>query len=248
VLGLLRNPVARHITCILTDVVGKNTAGRLYDLFNFALPKVASFEDEYFKLNNSSKVADLKSQYLAMLSQIPGDELGRMNLNSGHDLIFQIDGLNILHAMMLIDFKMFLADDILVKVDRATMGVALEGREPLLDNKLVEYACALPKEYKYKNGISKSILRDILYRYVPREMVERPKQGFAIPVEDLLKGELSGIFNQYVNLDRIRKEGLFNPMVISEWLMDFKTGKSKINTKLWYLFVFEMWAERWLYN
>jgi len=77
--------------------------------------------------------------------------------------------------MMLIDFKMYLAADILVKVDRATMGVSLEGREPFLDHKLIEYASALPIGYKMRNGFSKAILRDILHRYVPRSLVERPK-------------------------------------------------------------------------
>jgi asparagine synthase (glutamine-hydrolysing) len=142
---------------------------------------------------------------------------------------------------------MYLAEDILVKVDRATMGVSLEGREPFLDNKLIEFACALPLRYKLRKGVSKAVLREILYRYVPRELVERPKQGFAVPVEDWFRTDLAKLFDEYVNVDRIRREGLLNAEVVGHWRSDFLAHKTKINTKLWYLFVYEMWAEKWLH-
>jgi len=246
VLSLLHNPLTRRIIRTISGIADRGTAGRLYDLFNFALPQVASFKDQYFKLRDSARVADFKSQYLALLSQVPGDDLGRLGLDIGHELSFKTDDLNMLQSMMLTDLQMFLVDDILVKLDRATMGVSLEGREPFLDHKLIEYAVALPTQYKFKDGISKKILRDILYRYVPRQLIERPKQGFAIPIESWLQSGLAPLFHQYVEPERIRKEGILESNIIRQWKSDFIEGKIKINTKLWYLFIFEMWAERWL--
>jgi asparagine synthase (glutamine-hydrolysing) len=219
---------------------------RLYKLLGFALPRVESFRDEYFKLRDMARSNDFNAQYLALLSQIAGEDLRQLGLTGGHPLNFRTDELNFLQSMMLTDFQMFLPDDILVKVDRATMGVALEGREPFLDNKLIEFAVGLPMKYKLIKGVSKSILRDILYRYVPRAMVERPKQGFAIPVEDWFRSDLANLFNEYVNPERIRKEDLLEPTVVERWKSDFVHRKIKINTKLWYLLIFEIWAERWL--
>ena len=246
VLNLLRNPVTRRLSSTLSDFTDKNTAGVLYKFFNFALPRVESFTEAYFKLKDSSHEDGFQSQYLALLSQVPDDVLLGLGLDKGHALNFNTKDLDILQSMMLIDLRMFLVNDILVKVDRATMGCSLEGREPFLDHKLMEYAFALPTRYKHKDGISKIILRDILYKYVPREIIERPKQGFAIPVEGWLKDELSSLLDKYVNPKLIKNTGLFNPAVVEEWLQEYKTGKTKINTKLWYLFMYQMWAERWL--
>ncbi len=242
----IKNPLFKLILKTGINRLGPDGSARLYNLFNFALPKAENFRNDYFKIRDVLALGDFSEKYLSLLAQLNEEDLKNLCLPKAHRLSYCIDGLNHVQAMMINDFKRYLPDDILVKVDRATMGVSIEGREPLLDNKLIEYACTLPMKYKYKNGISKSILRDILYRYVPRYMMERPKQGFAIPVEDWLKEELSGMFDQYVNVDRIKREGLFNPVVVDGWLTDFKTGKTKINTKLWYLFVYQRWAERWL--
>ena len=148
--------------------------------------------------------------------------------------------------MMLLDLKTYLVDDILVKVDRATMSVALEGREPFLDHKIVEWTSRLPLEYKYRNGISKYLLRKVLYRYVPRNLVDRPKQGFGAPIYEWFKGELKGLYKEYLNKDRIKSAGIFNAFEVERLLSDYLSDRGVNHNKLWLFFVFELWRERWI--
>lgn len=107
--------------------------------------------------------------------------------------------------MMLYDLKTYLPDDILVKVDRATMSVALEGREPFLDHKILEWTSMLPVEFKYKNSTSKYILRKILYKYVTKELIDRPKQGFGVPIYEWFKADLKELYKEYLTPGKIKK-------------------------------------------
>jgi asparagine synthase (glutamine-hydrolysing) len=157
-----------------------------------------------------------------------------------------VNGLDPLASMMLLDLKTYLPDDILVKVDRATMSVALEGREPFLDHRIVEWTSQLPVEFKYKNGVSKYLLRKVLYKYIPKELVERPKQGFGVPIYEWFKGELKGLYKEYLNVERIKKEGLFNHLEVKRPLEDFLSDRGVNHNKLWLLFVFEMWKDKWM--
>lgn len=150
--------------------------------------------------------------------------------------------------MMLTDAKFYLPDNLLVKVDRASMSVGLEVREPLLDHKLVEYALSLPLSYKYRNRTNKYLLKKILYKYVPRELVDRPKQGFTVPLHQWLKGPLKPLALEYLNPDRIRKEGILSPVYVQDMVNDFLSGVRVTGRQIWSLLVFELWYERWLKN
>lgn len=147
------------------------------------------------------------------------------------------------------DLRYYLPDDILTKVDRATMAVGLEGREPLLDHRLVEFALRLPLHMRRGPLGTKHMLRRVLYRYVPRALLERPKQGFAIPVSRWLRGELSGLLETYLSPDRIRKAGVLDPHVVRRAVTCFREGgpaRDRIDVqKVWLLLAFEMWRERW---
>ncbi len=147
--------------------------------------------------------------------------------------------------MQAIDYKTYLADDILVKVDRASMAVGLEGRDPLLDHKIIEYVASLPVGLKYKQGTSKYILRKILYKYIPKELLERPKQGFSIPLEDWLRGDLRFLIDRYLDKERIKKQGIFNWQVIEEEKKKFLEKGIDYADHLWLLITFEMWHEKW---
>lgn len=150
-----------------------------------------------------------------------------------------------LTAMMLFDAKIYLPDDLLVKVDRASMSVGLEAREPLLDHKLVEYALSLPPRYKYSNRTTKYILKRILYKYLPRDLVDRPKRGFGAPLEQwLLNGSLKSLVLEYLNPGRIREQGIFSPDYIQETVNDFRQGVWVNPKKIWNLLAFELWYER----
>jgi len=154
----------------------------------------------------------------------------------------QVGELDIITQMQAVDFKTYLPDDILTKVDRATMAVGLEGRDPFLDQKIIEYAVSLPLEYKYPN---KNILKKILSKYLPKELFDRPKMGFGIPIDTWFKEELSFLAKKYLNPERIEQEGIFNSQIISKELNSFEKGKVNFN-RLWLILMFQMWKEKWL--
>jgi asparagine synthase (glutamine-hydrolysing) len=148
--------------------------------------------------------------------------------------------------MMAIDYQTYMVDDILQKVDRATMSVSLEGREPFLDQDIVEWAAQLPSDYKYHDGKKKYILKQIVHKYIPREIMERPKMGFGIPIETWLSNELKELVNEYLSEDNLKEHGLFNVQAIRETVTDFFNGRKEKHLKVWYLLMFKMWYKRWM--
>ena len=141
-----------------------------------------------------------------------------------------------LEKMMISDFKGYLPDDLMVKIDRSTMSASLEGREPLLDHKIIEFAASLPVSYK-KN---KEILKSILGHYIPEELFLRKKQGFGIPINDWLREDLKYLVDQYLGEELIKKYNVFDYGYISELLEAFYAKKNDDN-KVWVLLMFQMW-------
>ena len=153
---------------------------------------------------------------------------------------------NELERVLAIDYKTYLQNDILTKVDRATMSVSLEGREPLLDHRLIEFVAPLPFEYKYDGLTTKRILKDIVHDYVPKEMMNRPKAGFSLPIFTWLAGELSFLLDEYLNDDAVAETGLFNVSFVSKQVRLFKQGKLHYKPFIWKLLMFQMWYKRWM--
>jgi asparagine synthase (glutamine-hydrolysing) len=147
--------------------------------------------------------------------------------------------------MSLWDFEHYLPEDILTKVDRTTMAVSIEGREPLLDHRLAELALTLPPQLRRGDLGPKQSLKRILHRYVPRELVDRPKRGFAIPLGRWLKTELKELVSEYLAEDRIRNAGIMDARLVSEYVEAFYRGESSRSSPLWFLLSFEMWREKW---
>jgi asparagine synthase (glutamine-hydrolysing) len=156
------------------------------------------------------------------------------------------DGWDIPSGLMYCDFISYLPDDILVKVDRATMGVALEGREPFLDHRLVEYVTEMPAEYKFRNGVPKYLLKKILYRYIPEPLLRRPKHGFSIPLDGPeYRGKLEALFDHYLSEDRLRRTDLIDAGLVRRYLGRWKTGRIR-HDRLWYILCFQIWADAYL--
>ena len=153
-----------------------------------------------------------------------------------------------LNFMMAMDYQTYLLDDILQKVDRAGMSVSLEGREPFLDQRIIEWAAQLPMEYKYNNGNKKFIIKEIVHRYIPRAMMDRPKMGFGIPISTWLQNDLKPFVNQYFDPAFIEKQNIFNNDVIQGIKRSFYHGKIERAEKIWFLLMFQMWYDKWMNN
>jgi len=148
------------------------------------------------------------------------------------------------HRMMLLDSLTYLPDDILTKVDRAAMGVSLETRIPFLDYRVAELAWRLPLDTKINNGETKWPIRQVLYKYVPKVLIERTKAGFAIPVGQWIRGPLREWAADLLNEERIRREGYFNPELVQQLWQQHLSGKYDWTPRLWAILMFQAWLDK----
>lgn len=223
----------------------------IVDYINNKLPKnlkQTNIKDKYIKFQRAINSKSLEEMFQNASSYVDKKEIAKfLKINKNEDLFKKwnkIENIEFLDQMMAIDYKLFMNDDVLTKVDRATMSVSLEGREPLLDHRIIEYMARVPLDIKYRNKQGKYLLRQILYKYLPKEMVDKPKSGFQIPLNEWLRGELKPLVLKYLD-DTKLDENIFDVKEINILRKRFFEGQD-IGTTVWFILMYQMWKEKWL--
>ena len=217
------------------------------------LKNTYNFETKYRKLKNvitlqhAVDIMKLTSQYFTFnqTQELLKEPLVALPTHFDDMVSSHNDEMN---HMLAVDYKTYLVDDILTKVDRAGMSVGLEGREPLLDYRLIEFTAQLPSHFKYRDGKQKWLLKEITHKYLPKKLMDRPKQGFGVPITEWFKDELEKYFYIYLDQNRLVKEGLFNADKVIEMRDKYLDGDKESAAKLWRILMFEMWYERWVWD
>ena len=210
------------------------------------IPMMPSMGDKLHKLAEILAMKDPETMYLGLVSLWKDPE---QIVLGGRDLWTILmdrhrwsDVNNFTLQMMALDLVTYLPDDILTKVDRASMAVSLEARVPLIDHRVVEFAWRIPLSMKIKReGEGKWLLRQVLYRYVPKHLIERPKMGFGVPIAQWLRGPLRDWAEALLDERRLRGEGFFNPKPIRKKWTEHLSGQRNWQYLLWNVLMFQSW-------
>lgn len=209
-----------------------------------SLPHLGSLMHKGAGVVCSDTVSDLYSGLVSLWNENDSVVLGAhkdLKLQLGIENKF--NALNDVELMMALDMLSYLPDDILVKVDRAAMGVSLETRAPMLDHRVVEFAWSLPLSYKLRGGVTKWPLRKVLYRHVPRSLIERPKMGFRVPIDHWLRGPLRDWAESLLDESRLRADSILNPEPIRRKWAEHLSGQRNWQDHLWAVLMFQAWLE-----
>jgi asparagine synthase (glutamine-hydrolysing) len=241
---------ARRAIASLAKSVSPHAWDRLFKTLGPVLPASLAQTNPGNKLHKFAEILEAESpeaMYLALVSQWKNPRSIVVDSFELPTLLTQRDewpGIrDFAHRMMFLDTVTYLPDDILVKLDRASMGVSLESRVPLLDHRIIEFAWQLPLRMKIRERQSKWLLRQVLYKYVPPELVNRPKAGFGIPIHQWLRGPLRSWAEELLDAGRLRREGFFDPGPIREKWDQHLSGKYNWMYPLWNVLMFQAWLE-----
>jgi asparagine synthase (glutamine-hydrolysing) len=202
--------------------------------------------DKLHKLSRVLEAQDPDEAYLQLVSQWPDPRALMARLSDTVLPVYRRDPrLAVTEAVMLLDQLTYLPEDILTKVDRASMAVSLEARVPLLDHRVVEWAWRLPRHQRSRDGVSKWLLRQVLYRHVPASLIERPKFGFGIPIGQWLRGDLREWAEALLSPPALAAGGWLNPEPIRRTWKAHLEGRRDWQHRLWSVLMFQAWRQRW---
>ena len=239
-------------------VIRKAGAGIMHNISSNSVPVLRNnyqFHSRYEKIKSFLKNPDDQNILKALTKQVADEDLQMLFVNKVNSLPSALESKELkpefyttLDYAMAIDYTTYLPDDILQKVDRAGMSTSLEGREPFLDHRIIEWAAVLPTNYKYNNGRKKIILKDIVHKYIPEKMMNRPKMGFGIPIENWLRNDLKKFVDKYLDTEFVKNQNIFNAITIEHIKKSFYEGNSVRGEKIWYILMFQMWFDKWMNN
>lgn len=203
----------------------------------------------FHRLAGMLRKKDCFGVYDYLLSMQPDYDLivsgGRDPLTPLYDPRRDVRGLGFAEQMMFKDTMSYLPDDILVKVDRASMAVSLEARAPLLDMRIAEYVWTLPHDLKIRDGKGKWLLRQVLSKYVPQSLYDRPKKGFSVPIDSWLRGGLRDWAEPLLSPNKIKEQGYLNDQYVRKIWEGHQSGRAQAGPSLWAILMFQAWLERW---
>lgn len=213
---------------------------------------IPNYNNKVNKFYDMLKNPDIENLFNRTNYYLTDDELKQLIqsdflLETEFNSMYQIHSDNdITSKIMAVDYKTYMVDDILTKVDRATMSVSLEGREPFLDQRIVEFVAQLPIELKYKNAIPKYLLKKIVHKYIPQSLINQPKKGFSIPLHEWYDTKLKDYFMEYLHEDAIKEVGVLNANFVKQLLTRYNSGETFLIKNIWFIFIFQQWARKWL--
>lgn len=250
----LNNPLVRMNRKALAGILrfGNNRYKRIADMLDFEKDydlksHIFSQEQYFFTENEIRQMVRGAGQYHPQLPAWLQEE-NMQGILSGSELdgvlTIRERNLNAMERQSLFDLQYYLQDDLLTKVDRASMYYSLETRVPYLDHRLVELVLNISPHLRYRNEVSKYILKEILYQYVPRKLFQRPKQGFAIPLNKWLRNELQFLIHENLSDEIIKKFGVVDVELVKKYKSDFLAGADYLYNRIWLLIVLHNWLQK----
>jgi len=225
--------------------------GKQIEQINSFLPKKiqqTNVRDKYNKFKRAMNANSLEEMFRNASSYVDSNAVKAfLKIEAKNSLCENFSmktSLSFMDNMMLTDYKTFMVDDVLTKVDRASMSVSLEGREPLLDHRIIEFMARVPVELKYKNNQGKYLARQILYEHIPQAMIDKPKAGFQIPLAEWLQGDLKPLVDKYLDSSRLDEE-VFNIQEVEKIKKFLLDGDISYVNAIWFILMYEMWKEKW---
>ncbi len=242
--------IARRGAAVVAGAASAQAWDRLYARTSWILPQSRGYRLPGQKIRKLGVLLEQDSgndMYRALVSVWQRPEELAPGTTGAPDVIESLISsggpLNLLDRMMLLDQRTYLSDDLLAKVDRASMAVSLEARVPLLDHRVVEFSWRLPHRFKIRDGRGKWLLRQVLYRYVEPALVDRPKVGFTVPIAEWLRGPLKGWAEDLIF--GVSKDGPLRPEAAHEVWRRFSRGGDELALQVWTVVMFEAWRRRW---